>query len=423
MEKARIEEWKDLRFGMFIHWGLYALLGRGEWVMYNEAIPVEEYRELKEQFTAEKFDARAWAKAAKDAGMKYMVLTTRHHDGFSLWDSPGSIDHFTSMNSAARKDFVREYVEACREAGLKVGFYYSPLDWRCPGFFFPKMYRKSAMELRQQTHDQLRELLTEYGKIDILWFDGGEDSWLGWGRNFNKVDVPRVPRDQPLYPGFWGGEELNEMIRTLQPGIVVNNRCGNPTYGDFKTPEETIGNFDRTYPWESCMTINGIWGWVPNKKPYSLRDCIRLLTQAVTGDGNLLLNVGPRADGTMEPEQVSRLKEVGDWLARYGEAIYGTRGGPFKNTANGGMTYKGNTLYIHVWDWKENEYTTPEIPAGIVSVSSLTASDLSCSVSDGRVTFSVSPADRLQPDTIIKIELDRPVEEFVEAEPSSFWTE
>ncbi len=406
---ARIEEWKDLKFGMFIHWGLYALLGRGEWVMYNEAIPVEEYRTLKDRFTAEKFDAAAWAQTAKAAGMKYMVFTTRHHDGFSLWDSAGSIDNFTSMNSAAKKDFVREYVEACRAAGLKVGFYYSPLDWRCPGFFFPQMYKKSAMELRQQTHDQIRELMTDYGKIDILWFDGGEDGWLAWGRNFNKVDVPRVPRETPLYPGFWGGEELNEMIRTLQPGIVVNNRCGQPIYGDFKTPEETIGNFDTDYPWESCMTINGIWGWVPDKKPHSLRWVIRSLVQAVTGDGNLLLNVGPKADGSIEPLQVERLKETGAWLEKYGEAIYGTRGGPFRNSAKGGMTWKDNTLYVHVWEWDENEITLPKLGGEIVSVQGLTTDKVNYSINDGFLTFSVSPEDRNAPDTILKIELDGPI--------------
>ena len=184
MEK-RIEDWKDLRYGMFIHWGLYSLLERGEWVMWSEAIDKDEYRKLMHRFTAETFDPHAWAQVAKDAGMKYMVLTTRHHDGFSLWDSPGSYEQFTSMHSAAHRDIVREYVDACREAGLKVGFYYSPLDWRFPGFFFPRMYRQSADQLRKQTFDQVRELLTNYGKIDILWFDGGEDYWLCHGRNLH----------------------------------------------------------------------------------------------------------------------------------------------------------------------------------------------------------------------------------------------
>ena len=408
-EQPRIEEWKDLRFGMFIHWGLYAILGRGEWVMYNEAIPVEEYRKLKNYFTAEKFDARAWAKVAKDDGMKYMVLTTRHHDGFSLWDSEGSINNFTSMNSAARRDFVREYADACREAGLKVGFYYSPLDWRCPGYFFPSMYRKSAMEMRKQTHDQIRELMTDYGKIDILWFDGGEDGWLSWGRNFNRTDVPRVPRETPLYPGFWGGEELNEMIRTLQPGIVVNNRCGEPIYGDFKTPEQVIGAFDTKYPWESCMTINGIWGWVPDRKPHSLRWIIRSLAQAATGDGNMLLNVGPKADGEIEPQQVERLKETGAWLAKYGESIYGTRGGPFRNDAVGGMTWKDNVIYVHVWEWEDSEIRLPYLNAQIQSVTSLTAKEFAYSENDGYITFQVGAADREAPDTVVKIELDRPV--------------
>lgn len=417
IEKPRIEEWKDLRFGMFIHWGLYALLGKGEWAMYQQPIDRDEYRKLKDQFTAEKFDARAWAKAAKDAGMKYMVLTTRHHDGFSLWDSPGSVGNFTSMNSAARKDFVREYVEACREAGLKVGLYYSPLDWRFEGYFFPNMYKESAMQMRQQTHDQIRELLTDYGKIDILWYDGGEDNWLGLGYNHHNLSAPR---GELQCPNFWGAAELDEMARTLQPGIVINNRTGLKDFGDFRTPEETIGNFDVEHPWESCMTINGIWGWVPDRKPHSLRELILMVTQAATGDGNVLLNVGPRADGSMEPVQVERLAEVGAWLNEYGEAIYGTRGGPFKNTKHGGTTYKGNTIYVHIWNWEENVVTLPKIDANILSVSSLTAKELGYQIEDGVLTFNVGAQDRKDYNTIIKIELDRPVSELPIGE--EFWT-
>ena len=411
--EARIEEWRDLRFGMFIHWGLYSLLGRGEWVMFNEAIPVEEYRTLKDRFTAENFDARALASTAKQAGMKYMVFTTRHHDGFSLWDSKGSIDGFTSMDSAAKKDFVRAYADACRAEGLKVGFYYSPLDWRCPGFFFPQMYRKSALEMRQQTHDQIRELMTDYGKVDILWYDGGTDSWLGWSRDFNKVDVPAIPYGQPLYPGFWGGPELEAEVRKLQPGIVINNRFGEIPSGDFITPEETIGNFDLSNPWESCLTINGSWGWIPDRPPHSLRWIIRSLVQAATGDGNLLLNVGPQADGTIEPLQVERLQEVGAWLSRYGEAIYGTRGGPLPNTAHQGMTRKDNVIYYHIWEWEENTITLPRLDAEILHVSSLTAEEFSYAIRDGQLSFSVGEKDRLAPDTIIKIELDRPASDLL----------
>lgn len=405
-----IEDWKDLRFGMFIHWGLYSLMGRGEWAMWHEAIDVEEYRKLKDDFTAEKFDPRKWAAIAKAAGMKYMVLTTRHHDGFSLWDSPGSWQQFDAMHSAARKDFVREFVEACRAEGLKVGFYYSPLDWRFPGFFLPRLYKQNALELRRQCHDQLRELMTNYGKIDILWFDGGEDFWLCHGRNLHESKPQGDFRDHPQWPNFWGADELDKMIRELQPGIVVNNRLGMRQYGDFLTPESQIGSYNVNDPWETCHTLNDSWGYVPNP-PRSLRTCMRFLLQSVTGDGNLLFNVGPRADGTIPEDSEARLLEMGEEIRRYEEAIYGTRGGPFVNDETGGMTYRGNTLYIHVWDWPTSRITLPEIDANILSVTSLTAGTLDYAIDGKTLSFSVSPQDRLALNTVVKVELDRPVEE------------
>ncbi len=410
----RIEDWKDLRFGMFIHWGLYALLERGEWVMYNEAIDKDEYRKLMGRFTAEKFDARAWAQAAKAAGMKYMVLTTRHHDGFSLWDSPASSEGFTSWHSAARKDFVREYVEACREAGLKVGLYYSPLDWRFPGYFFPRMYHKNALELRAQCHEQIRELLTQYGKIDIFWYDGGEDYWLCHGRNLHKPDDGTDFRLNAQSPGFWGAGEQDEMIRRLQPGIIINNRSGNREFGDFLTPEGKIGEFNLETPWETNITLNGSWGYIP-RPPRSLRQCIQWLVETATGDGNLLLNVGPKADGTIVEAQVERLQEIGAWLEKHGDSIYQTRGGPLCNTKDGGMTYRDNILYVHIWDWRENAVTLGKLEANILSVSSPTANMLQYSINDGTITLSVGEQDRLALDTIVKIELDRPVSQLISA--------
>ena len=178
---AAVRAWRDMRFGMFIHWGVYSIPGRGEWAQWNEQIPVEEYAKLADDFKPVKFNAAEWAATAKAAGMKYMVLTARHHDGFCLWDSQASFRDFTSMKTAAHLDFVAEYTKACRDAGLKVGLYYSPLDWRFPGFFFPGIYRSNAEAMKQQTYAQIRELLANYGQIDILWWDGGGDDWLGFG--------------------------------------------------------------------------------------------------------------------------------------------------------------------------------------------------------------------------------------------------
>ncbi len=408
--EQRMENWKDLRFGMFIHWGLYAIMGRGEWAMWSEAIDKDEYRQLMHEFRAEKFDPKAWVATAKAAGMKYMVLTTRHHDGFSLWDSPASYEQFDAMHCAARRDFVREFVEAAREAGMKVGFYYSPLDWRFPGFFFPRMFKKSAEELRRQCHEQIRELLTNYGKIDIFWFDGGEDYWLCHGRDLHAWEEKGNFRERVQCPNFWRADELDRMIRDLRPGIVINNRYGLRQYGDHLTPECEIGEFNTRDAWETNHTLNGSWGYVPNP-PRSLRTCMQFLMQTVTGDGNFLFNVGPRADGTIPEDQAERLREMGQQLEMFGEAVYGTRGGPFVNDKTGGMTYRGNNLYVHVWDWPDNRITLPRLDAQVLSVSSLTAKELDYSIEDGMLTFAVSAQDRLMPNTVIKVELDRPAVE------------
>ena len=204
---------------------------------------------------------------------------------------------------------------------------------------------------------------------------------------------------------------MDKWIRELQPGIVINNRYGVRQYGDFLTPEGEIGAYNTKDPWETNYTLNGSWGYVPNP-PRSLRTCIQLLMQTVTGDGNFLLNVGPRADGTMPEDQVERLKEIGEQLDVFGEAVYGTRGGPFVNDKTGGMTYRGNILYVHIWDWPENSITLPDLKANILNVSSLTAKQLQYEIRDqSNLTFSVSAADRLAVNTVIRVELDRPVSE------------
>ena len=411
--ETRMEEWKDLRFGMFIHWGLYAIMGRGEWAMWSEAIDKDEYRKLMDEFTAEKFNARVWAQIAKDAGMKYMVLTTRHHDGFALWDSKSSYGQFDAIHSAAHRDFVSEFVEACREVGLKVGLYYSPLDWRFEGYFFPRMYKRNADELRTQCHEQLKELLSNYGKIDILWFDGGEDYWLCHGRDLHSWKEEGDMKDRVQCPNVWKADEMDKWIRELQPGIVINNRYGMRQYGDFLTPEGEIGPYNIKDAWETNYTLNGSWGYVPNP-PRSLRTCMQLLMQTVTGDGNFLLNVGPCADGTIPKNQVVRLKEIGKQLSTYGEAVFGTRGGPFVNDKTGGMTYRDKTLYIHIWDWPENTITLPDLKANILSVSSLTAKNLKYEIkNNSNLIFSVSEEDRNAVNTVIKVELDRPISEIV----------
>ncbi len=353
-----IEWFKDAKFGMFIHWGLYSIVGKGEWVMFNQRIDVDKYAELSKQFDAKKFDADAWANVAEESGMKYMVLVSKHHDGFALWDSKTSKNNFTSINSAAHKDFVADYVTAARKKGLHVGIYYSPLDWRFPGFFFPSMYRASAEELKAQTYGQVKELLTNYGKIDLLWYDGGEDNWLGMGGlEFGGKTPSWHPRDKDKsYKGdfSWEPLKLNSLVRELQPKIVINPRNG--WLGDFDTREKEDGGIQTERPWERCYTLSkGGWGWIPNAKVRSLDSLLTKFVGVVCKGGNFLLNVGPNAAGEIEPTQIQRLKEMGQWLKVNGESIYGTRSGPIDfDDQWGGTTQKGNCIYVHVLHWPTN---------------------------------------------------------------------
>ena len=421
--KADMAKWRDYKFGMFIHYGLYSLLGEGEWVMFNKPMDRDEYAQLARRFTAVNFDGAALAKLAKRAGMRYMVLTTRHHDGFCLFDSPSSIGGYTSVNSAAKRDLVREYADACRAEGLGVGFYYSPMDWRCEGFFFPQMYHRSALEMRAQCHGQIRELMRNYGKVDVLWYDGGEDYWLAHGRHLNNGSEENF-REHPLIPGFWGEEELDRLARTAQPGIVINNRLGARKCGDYDTPERKIGAFNTHRAWETCDALAESWGWMPDTQLRSLQNVVHLLTDVITGDGNLLLNISPRPDGSVDPAHAQRLVEVGDWLEKYGEAVYGTRGGPVKNdTRFGGAVWKGNNVYFHVKSADCHAVRLPlkGLAAFAGEVSCLTGEDAPERTLESGVLDIRLPERRNAVETIVKIALPAPVDElFRDFDPESF---
>jgi len=341
--EQRMKWFNEARFGMFIHWGLYSILARGEWVMHQERIPAEEYAKLAEQFCARNFNADRWAELAREAGMKYMVLTTRHHDGFCLFDS--QVSDFTSVKSAARRDFVAEYVEACRRADLRVCLYYSLLDWRFPGYFDRKKHPDSFAAMVAQAHAQVRELMTNYGKIDMLFWDGG---WVpGSGFDGSRpVDVADL----------WRSKELSAMVRRLQPHIIINDRSGLPE--DYDTPEQEVKSSQAGRCWQSCMTIGDRWGWGyirnnPNMK--SVTQLIQYLVHCVAGGGNYLLNVGPRADGTIRPEESERLRLMGDWLRVNGEGIYGCGRCPFDGGIIGVTTARANTAYLHVFRWPGEE--------------------------------------------------------------------
>ena len=341
--------WRNAKFGLFIHFGLYAIPGKGEWAMFSEPIDAVEYAKLKDQFTCEKFSGKDWVEAAQNAGCQYMVVTARHHDGFSIFDT--KFGDYSSIHSAAKKDLIAEYAKAAHEANMKMGIYYSPLDWRYPGFFFPDMYRTNAEEMKKQTYTQIRELLTNYGKVDILWYDGGEDHWIGFGGLLwdpGKGWHTRS-RETPYKGGFsWEPIKLNTMVRQLQPKVVINARSG--WMGDFQSQEVNLKGKINDRPWELCTTLGGpAWGWTPFavNQMMSRDSCIRLLVTVVCQDGNLLLNVGPKPDGSIEPAQVQRLKEIGDFLSKYGESIYNTRGGTFDKQW-GGTTITDKAIYVHV---------------------------------------------------------------------------
>ncbi|MDP6381374.1 MAG: alpha-L-fucosidase, partial [Phycisphaerae bacterium] len=306
--QERMRWFHKARFGMFIHWGLYSIPGNGEWWMFSNRIPRSDYEKLADRFNPTKFDADAWAGLAAEAGMKYMVLTSRHHDGFCLFDS--QVSDFTSVKRRARRDFVAEYTTACRKAGLKVGLYYSLLDWRFPGYFQRDKYLDSSEAMAQQFRDQVRELMTQYGKIDLLWYDGG---WIGTEvEHFDFDDMSELHK-------FWRSKKVNAMARKLQPGIIINNRSG--VDEDIDTPEHHITASAKGRGWESCGTIGDTcgWGYVRHNPNWStVPTLLQNLVTCTAGQGNYLLNVGPSPLGVIRREEVVRLRAMGDWLRRMG---------------------------------------------------------------------------------------------------------
>ena len=339
-EKTRAKRmawWHEARFGMFVHWGLYAQLGRHEWAMNRERIPVEEYERLAGTWRPKERPMREWARLAVDAGMKYMVMTTKHHEGFCLWDTEQ-----TDYNAAKRgpgRDLVREYVEACREAGLRVGFYYSLMDWHHPDGARCAKDEKARRRFLDFTQGCVRELMSNYGKIDILWYD------VSW----------------PLAtPKLWESAKMNAMVRRLQPDIIINNRSQLPE--DFGTPEEHIQAAEAGRAWEACMTFNGSWGYFPSAPDedwHSSRSVIGMLRQVAGGGGNLLLNIGPAPDGSVPPLAYDRLLPVGKWLRAYGDAVYGkvdrVQGQLDEWLNHGAWTLKGNTAYYCTGRWVGSE--------------------------------------------------------------------
>ena len=322
----RMKWWHEAEFGMFIHWGLYSLLGRHEWVMENEGIPVAEYEQLAAKFVPKPNAARDWARLARRAGQKYMVMTTKHHEGFCLFDS--KLTNYCAPKRACGRDLVKEYVEAARAEGLRVGFYHSLMDWHHPDGARCAQDEAARRRFVDYVHGQIRELLTNYGKIDVLWYD------VAW----------------PLDAAGWESERMNEMVFTLQPDIIVNNR--NRLAGDFSTPEQRIQAEKTGRAWEACMTMNDSWGYHAADDDWKTpKTVVRNLVTCARDGGNYLLNIGPRGDGSIPEESVRILEAVGKWLARNGRAIYGAERCRVSRSNFCNFTRLGNTLFVHVYFW------------------------------------------------------------------------
>ena len=382
--RVRLEAWRGMRFGMFVHWGPVSLKGTEIGWSRGAQVPQPEYDQLYTRFNPTNFDAAAWVGTAREAGMRYLVFTTKHHDGFCMWDTKQT--DFNIMKSPFGRDVVKELAGACRGQGIAFGTYHSVCDWHHPDFPLTSpggQVRRAAPNLdryEQYLRAEVKELITGYGPLEIMWFD--------------------VPQEFDVIRGL----ALEKWTRSLQPDIIINNRSG--AAGDYDTPEQQVGTYQDNRPWETCMTICEQWAWKPNDAMKSLERCLQTLVLCAGGDGNLLFNVGPTPDGVIEPRQVARLKEMGAWLAHNGESIYGTRGGPFMPAKNVASTRRGNSIYVHVLRWGGDAIELPAIARKVIAATVLGGGKASARQEGDKLLVTV-PAEARQPtDTIVKLDLD-----------------
>jgi len=343
------------RFGLFIHWGIYAAAARHEWVKQRERMTDADYQPYFDHFDPDLYDPATWARAAKAAGMQYAVITTKHHDGFCLWDS--ALTDYKAPNTPAGRDLLRPFVEAFRAEGFKIGFYYSLIDWHHPAFpidglhpqrddeaFREAEQGREMAEYRAYLHGQVRELLTQYGKIDVMWYDFSyPDRDWGWSQGKGRTD--------------WDADALVTLTRELQPGILINDRLDLPESADFCTPEQYQPRARMTLDgeqvtWEACQTLNGSWGYDRDNLDWkSTEMLLRMLVDTVSKGGNLLLNVGPNARGEFEPQALERLRGIGTWMRLHARAITGCTASDFAPPPDCRYTQKGDRLYLHLFAW------------------------------------------------------------------------
>ena len=404
---ARMQWFRDAKFGMFIHWGPCSVgakeIGWGRdgnrpWDInqHGPRTADPEYDNYYKEFNPEKYDADAWVRFAKESGMKYMVLITKHHDGFSQFDT--KLSDYDIMATPYGRDIVKQFVDACHKHDMKCGLYYSTRDWYHPDYLvgdnkkYDEWYR-----------GQVEELLTNYGKVDMMWYDhvGGRD----WSK--------------------WRFDELFAMMYRCQPELLVNNRaarfCGTATpedqgpespefekmtLGDFYTPEGSIGAMDIEADWESCIHVGQGWSYRGEDGFKGPEDCIKMLASCTTGGGNLLLNFGPRPDGTFADGEAKVARAMGAWLTKYGEAVYGTRGGPYQNGNWGGSCHKENKLFLHLYKIPEAALVLPPLPVKVLNARTLEDKPVAFSQYDDRLEIRVAEADGDTPVTVVELTLD-----------------
>lgn len=375
MENSKMDWYLHDRLGMFIHWGIYSVLGRGEWAMSHEKITAEDYQPNYDNFNPKNFNPKQWAKIAKNAGMKYAVMTSKHHDGFCLFDS--EYTDYKSTNTALGRDAIREFVDAFRAEGIKVGIYYSLMDWHHPDFpaygdlnapmrdnpaFKEKEKEKDFSRYLKYMHAQVEELCTKYGKIDLMWLDYSYENMRG---------------------EKWEATKLVQMIKKYQPHIIINNRLEvsgsgfgsliteNPTAysGDFVTPEQVIPPAGirnvkgEPVPWESCITMNNHWAYYIGDTSFKPADLlIRRLVECVSKGGNMIINVGPNANGEIPEQSVAVLNEIGTWMRMNEESIYGCGYAELDKPEYGRITRKDNVYYYHLFEMPIGPFALEGLP-------------------------------------------------------------
>jgi alpha-L-fucosidase len=354
VSNANLDWFLHDRFGLFIHWGLYSLPARHEWVRNREKISDPDYQKYFDHFEPDLYDPRIWAQEAANAGMQYAIITTKHHEGFCLWDS--ALTDYKAPKTPAGRDLLEPWVNAFREQGLKTGFYHSLIDWHHPEFTIDGLHpmrddvdfregqkNRDMSKYAEYLHGQTRELLTRFGKIDVIWFDYSYPhlDW-GWSKGKGRAD--------------WQSESLLKMVRELQPGIIVNDRLDLGT-GDVKTPEQYqprgwMEADGKRVVWEACQTLNGSWGYDRDNMDWKSVDMlVKMLVDSVSKGGNLLLNVGPTARGEFDPRAVDTLRGIGKWMHQHSRSIYGCGASEFTPPPDCRFTQNGNRLYLHIFSW------------------------------------------------------------------------